>query len=62
MSPTRHAALCTCAPARMVAGAFCRHKEFAELPIDSLDSNFGVRRYECKECGVKVKARAEAEF
>lgn len=59
VTPARHAALCTCAPARMVAGAFCRHPEWKLAHVEGFTGVLvdSVRlTYQCTRCRVEVIA------
>lgn len=62
VTPVRHAALCTCAPSRMIGGAFCPHPAWKPRAFEGIKSErgevtFGI--YRCTRCGVEVRAIPE---
>lgn len=59
MSPTRHAALRTCAPSRMVGGAFCRHPNWLATHAPREGMNPLQVVYRCDRCCVEVRAYPE---
>lgn len=59
MSPTRHAALCTCAPSTMVGGAFCRHPSWSAVGALAPGGEPARILYQCGRCGVTVAALPE---
>lgn len=62
VTPARHAALCTCAPSRLIGGAFCRHPEWKPRAFEGFKSERGqvtFAIYRCTRCGVEVRAIPE---